>query len=273
MSSFPPKSVLVPTDLSETSMSALRYARVLHERFEAKITVIHAERIEMPPYFTEAQEAALVEAARDARRHAVAEVGRAASAALGFVPDTRIVEGYPSNVVLDTAGSGDYDLLVLGTHGRTGPSRLWLGSVTERVMRASPVPVLAVRAETPALEVERVFCPVSAGDSSERALAYAVTMAESLGAELHVLRAVGEPGFPVADCASVSAAMRSRCDVTEQVIPGNPVEAFVNGARASKADVIVMGGQHPDSLLVELFSTTSDVILRKLAIPLVVVPA
>jgi hypothetical protein len=48
---FPPKNILVPTDMGPASKSALRYARFFHERFGSKVTVLHAEHLELPPYF------------------------------------------------------------------------------------------------------------------------------------------------------------------------------------------------------------------------------
>jgi nucleotide-binding universal stress UspA family protein len=168
---------------------------------------------------------------------------------------------------------GIYDLAILGTHGRRGPSRLWLGSVTERVLRAATLPVLAVRDGVPPAGIERIFCPVTAGGASERALAYAVSVAEKLGAELHVLRAVDGNEAGVAECPGASEAMRARCKVVEKTVRGRPVASFIEGARESRADLVVLGGEHPESLLAEISSTTTDQILRKMATPLLVVPA
>ena len=53
--SFPPRAILVPTDMGTASNSALRYARFFHERFGARVSVLHAEHIELPPYFLSSQ--------------------------------------------------------------------------------------------------------------------------------------------------------------------------------------------------------------------------
>ena len=53
--SFPPQKILVPTDMGTASRSALQYARFLHERFKTAVSVLHAEHIELPPYFSNAQ--------------------------------------------------------------------------------------------------------------------------------------------------------------------------------------------------------------------------
>jgi nucleotide-binding universal stress UspA family protein len=61
------------------------------------------------------------------------------------IADARIVLGNPAAVIVEQAGSGGYDLVVLGTHGRSGLSHALVGSVAEKVVRLSPVPVLTVR--------------------------------------------------------------------------------------------------------------------------------
>lgn len=142
MKLFPPDTILVPTDLSSTSLDALGFARLFHETFGSRIIVLHAEQLEAPPYFTSAQTDALLEASREAREQAVDEVRRAVATRLGFAPDTRVVEGVPSETIVSFCESERTDLVVLGTHGRRGVSRLWLGSVTERVLRTSRCPVL-----------------------------------------------------------------------------------------------------------------------------------
>jgi nucleotide-binding universal stress UspA family protein len=57
-----------------------------------------------------------------------------------------VVPGYPEDVILNYARSAKYDLVVIGTHGRSGFQRLWIGSVAERISRNSPIPVVLVRA-------------------------------------------------------------------------------------------------------------------------------
>lgn len=59
--------------------------------------------------------------------------------------NTRVLEGYPSSALLDVAKDTTADLIVMGSHGRTGLKRLWLGSVAESVVREARIPVLIVR--------------------------------------------------------------------------------------------------------------------------------
>lgn len=77
--------------------------------------------------------------------NAVASIGGAASRA-GLDAETEIREGTPADEILAYVDEHDVDLVVMGTHGRTGPERAVLGSTTERVLRRADVPVLVVRA-------------------------------------------------------------------------------------------------------------------------------
>lgn len=84
--------------------------------------------------------ATLNEGARQIEREAIAKYPDS-----GITIDTRILEGYPSACLLDVAKETGADLIVMGSHGRTGLKRLWLGSVAEAVVREAATPVLIVR--------------------------------------------------------------------------------------------------------------------------------
>jgi nucleotide-binding universal stress UspA family protein len=66
-------------------------------------------------------------------------------AASGVAIETKVLEGYPSSALLDVAKNKKADLIVMGSHGRTGLKRLWLGSIAESVVREATIPILIVR--------------------------------------------------------------------------------------------------------------------------------
>lgn len=70
-------------------------------------------------------------------------------AASGVSIDTQVLEGYPAYALLDVAKKKSADLIVMGSHGRTGLKRLWLGSVAESVVQEATIPVLIVRGMAP----------------------------------------------------------------------------------------------------------------------------
>jgi nucleotide-binding universal stress UspA family protein len=84
--------------------------------------------------------ATLNEDARQIESEAVAKYADS-----GVAMDTQVLEGYPSSALLNVAKDTTADLIVMGSHGRTGLKRLWLGSVAESVVREATIPVLIVR--------------------------------------------------------------------------------------------------------------------------------
>lgn len=147
---MPFKNILVPTDLSETSLRAVRRSIEMAHASGGTITLMHVGILPhvystdmgfaqpVGPLFVQASE----QAARE-QRHMLERMARQE------IPESighRILvrEGYPPQEILDQIASGGHDLVVMGTHGRTGLKRALLGSVAERVIRESPVPVLVV---------------------------------------------------------------------------------------------------------------------------------
>lgn len=143
--------VLVPVDFSACSWAALRKASELTRRTGGTLDVIHAWQLPafVPPESVVGSVGAMGEPLVDlmqanAERAMRELVERARSEGIE-IADARIVLGNPAGVIVEHARAGGYDLLALGTHGRSGLSHALVGSVAEKVVRLSPVPVLTVR--------------------------------------------------------------------------------------------------------------------------------
>ena len=100
---------------------------------------------------------------------------------------TRLVEGDVAGAIVDTALSEQVDLIVMSTHGYSGLTRWVLGSVTEKVLRSAPCPVLAVRA---ARHPQKVLITLDGSPLSERAIEPGLAVAQSLNAAVTLLRVV-----------------------------------------------------------------------------------
>lgn len=144
--SCPPKTIVAAVDFEGASARAVTLAGFIAAAGSGSLRVIHAERFEPPPYFTLEQIVRLEEERREASQAVAAELERFVAAATEWPAEVAVVDGAPVEVVL--AASAGADLIVLGTHGRRGPSRWWLGSVAERIVRGAHVPVLVTRADT-----------------------------------------------------------------------------------------------------------------------------
>lgn len=143
----PFKKILVPTDYSRHSAEAIRCAADIARRYEASITLVYVFEpvtyalpeghvLQSPPQLQEMQSAfeqRLLQATADAKAAGATQV------------DAKVLTGPVASELSDFAQQGGYDLIVMGTHGRTGLRHLVLGSVAEKVVRSAPCAVLTVR--------------------------------------------------------------------------------------------------------------------------------
>jgi universal stress protein A len=140
------RKILVPVDFSEHSREALRYACDLAGRYGAALTLLHV--LELPPRTAGPDGYLLFEAeAGDALREPLEQQLHLLQQELtagGTTSDARLIPGRPASEIVRAAAEGGYDLVVMGTHGRTGLGRALLGSVAERVVRRARCPVLTV---------------------------------------------------------------------------------------------------------------------------------
>lgn len=145
--------ILVPIDFSDPSRAALEHALVLAKAFGATVELLHIWEIpgyvrpDLTVWVGDVSGSFSEHARRDATErmnHLVEEYGLADRDDVV----TRIACGTPYASILTALEDSSYDLVVMGTHGRTGLSHMLLGSVAERVVRHAPCPVLTVRAKT-----------------------------------------------------------------------------------------------------------------------------
>ena len=142
----PFKKILVPTDFSVHSAEALRYAADLSKRYEGSLLLLHVYQpvaYALPDgyvLYTEKQFAAMMSEFENQLEKAKAD----ALAAGATRVETRMFHGVASTDIVGLAGREDFDLIVMGTHGRTGVKHVLVGSVAERVVRKAPCPVLTV---------------------------------------------------------------------------------------------------------------------------------
>jgi nucleotide-binding universal stress UspA family protein len=135
------KHILVPTDFSEPSERAMKLAIEIAQTFDARITLLHVWSIPNVGY-AEALSWPIDAMEREARK--ALENARVSVVKQHVATDALLREGKTFFLIIDAVKELDVDLIVIGTHGRRGLPRLVLGSVAEKVVRASPVPVLTV---------------------------------------------------------------------------------------------------------------------------------
>jgi len=297
------KQILHPTDLSDASMNALRHAAALARWYDARLTVLHVvpslDPIEVPPTRIAGAEQILFPPSRDLLLGQMQEA--LGTEYLNGVDAQMSVEaGDTAAVIVDQALSTTAELVVMGTHGRGGFDRLIFGSVTEKVLRQSPCPVLAVPPHTPeaaATDVtfERILCPVDFSPASLQALGFALDLARQangLVSVLHVIEwlAEEEPRISAHYNASefrqhliddartkldelLVSESRTWCEVEGLVAAGRAHRQVLHFAEEKKADLIVIGAQGRGGTDLTLFGSTTHQVLRNAACPVLVVRA
>ena len=236
------KTVLAAVDLSELSGHALRYAALVARCTSSPLTAVYSNWFEAPPYFTSSQLQELKQAFRNSIRQAETSLKRFALPITGEAAvDFRVVDDTPAEAILKTAEAVEAGLIVMGTHGRTGYNRWLLGSVAERVLRESPVPVLTVRSAPPE-RLGRILVPVEDTEISRHALETAVGLAACSGAEITVFH-VGGSSHPIANlCAWVPATVRAQCQIRELTKEdGDAASGVIELAASGAYDLIVLG--------------------------------
>lgn len=144
------RRILVPTDFSEHSRRALEQALVLAEKMGASIDLLHVWE---PPWSVNADAVTMMagSATTTAETTGLAQAGRDLHAWVeqygkgSVTVRPHVEQGPPPDTLLRVIEEGKYDLVVMGTHGRTGLARLVLGSVAQKVAARAPCPVLTVR--------------------------------------------------------------------------------------------------------------------------------
>lgn len=142
--------ILVPVDYSDHSRSVVLYALGLAARLGAGVTIAHVWETQpkVPPHVKvttpEGRTATIAELIKEEAETAMEQFLKTLGLPPDEVPPHEILSGAAADAIVKDAQRGGYDMIVMGTQGRTGLGRLVLGSVAERVLRTSPLPVIAV---------------------------------------------------------------------------------------------------------------------------------
>lgn len=282
MSEFAPRSILCPVDLSSASPTVLRWARLFAETYHANVEVLHADWLEYPPYFLPSQTEELVAEARKHRAALDKILAKLAQDSLGPIAhrNITILEGHPIEAILKYAEEHHPDLIVMGSHGRSGVARMRLGSVAENVMRQAAVPTLVVRTfadKSAPPSISRVLCPVNFTEHGFRSLELSAEVAARFGAELVVMHSVEQEYADLEEtqdrlCQWVPEAVRRHCHVREAVRHGSPAEQILMAARDRTVDLIVLSAQHRPFLEFTTLGTTTERVMRHADSPVLVLP-
>jgi nucleotide-binding universal stress UspA family protein len=253
------KRILLASDFSDCAKLAEAYARLLAKACAAKLEILHVLNLQpgMDPELT-VNRLYLEQLRKETDRELAEALARAAAA--GVAAAGHQLPGLAGQRIAGLARDIDADLVVLGTHGRTGLGRLFLGSTAEEVVKTAPCPVLTVRLAADPPSIRHVLVPVDFSDYSLEALEYAVQVAKLFGAAVTLLHVL-EPASYGLDLTLSHAAderkMRQRLEgrladfaalltahglsARHAIDAGAPGESIVAWAQEQRCDLIVMG--------------------------------
>jgi nucleotide-binding universal stress UspA family protein len=184
------RKILCPTDFSAGSQQALRVAARLANESKSELVIAHSWHVPDIAFAEFTFPGDLIrELAEDAQRGLAAVVQEAKSFGVERVTST-LTQGWPWKDLVDIVEKDDaFDLIVIGTHGRTGLRRVMLGSVAEKVIRHASCSVLAVRPDTGLKPFVHALCPTDFSASANAAVELASKVVPANGSItlLHVL--------------------------------------------------------------------------------------
>jgi nucleotide-binding universal stress UspA family protein len=264
------KNVLFTTDFSEASTNALPYAAALAREFGGRVFVCYI--VTPAALAIGAPEAApyLYQAEMETAKKELAELVR--SPWLDSVdPKPVMLSGIFGDELKNAIKANDVDLVVAGTHGRTGFRRLVLGSGAEEICRVSSRPVLTIGPDTPGcsnIDFKTILYPTDLSDESLQALPYATAIAQKYGSRLLFLHVLPRELGQNPDSPQLEEPLRRRMKQlvenslgtikTEFLIEtGETVEMILTVAREQSADLIAMGIRNAFAPGVQLRSSIS----------------
>ncbi len=296
-------NILVPTDFSTYANYALKYAIALAKQFSGTIHFAHVlDRAALAGvrgnemWLAESESHALIDSMREHATSRMAHLKQIADDE-GVKSETHVVLGNPTEEILRIAEQTDSTLIVMATHGRSGVEHLVFGSVAEKIVRQSPVPVLSVKHPEHefvkeydlTLEIKRVLFPTDFSPFSDKALPFAISFAKEFDATLVIFHATEVP-IVLPEVVPDSAIqlgpqmedesrqlVQKMCDnitdvkVEGEVRIGTPFREIASYAEKIGADLIVVPTHGRSGLSHVLFGSVAEKVVRVAKCPVLTI--
>ncbi len=283
------RRILLATDFSRCAIQAEKLASLVGLTYGATVDVVHVSEL-YPGVYAAVQE----DEETDGR---LAEtVQRLRSPTVSVTGHQRT--GMPSVQICEVAMEYRADVIVMGTHGRTGLDHVLLGSTAERVITMAPCPVLAIRAPNASatrqdqapITFKQIVVPIDFSDCSLDALEHGIRLAKGFGADLTLLHVL-EPALYDDDGTLRQAKEQRRLDerIDPQLAPyvhaiqaagvsvraavrgGIPEDSILEFVRTSGSDLIVMGTHGRRGIAHVMRGSVAEALLRRSICPMFVV--
>jgi nucleotide-binding universal stress UspA family protein len=280
--------ILCPVDFFPASEKAVHYAAGMAAIYGAKIHLLHAVMPVIPvayefPMDTSAITKSMKEASSLEMRKLAAKLKTR-----GVKAETDIRIGTVHDVIGRAISRIKPELIAMGTHGRTGIDRWFLGSVTEWLMRHSPVPVLALSAKERLREpaFRRILVTTDFSEGTADALDFALSIAQENESHVTLLHVVNDVGMDVSTKyrdsiingvetkleSFIPDDVRDWCEIRVKVEVGHPYRVIERILEKEKPDLIVMNIHGKGMLDRALLGSTAERVVRSAKCPVLLIP-
>ena len=249
------ENILFATDFSPAAAHAIHFVKALARHFQSKLVVLHVKPPVVNPMTQPATWPAVVEAAKAADERHREELRETFA---GINAELLLEEGEIQSNLEKALEKYDTDLVIIGTRGRTGLSKMLLGSVAEEIFRTVPCPVVTVGPHSDSFRanIRDILFATDFASEAPAAAAYAISLAQEFQARLTMLHVVpeGKPG----ELVSWSDVRDSSKQLLRKLVPdeaelwckpeyfverGNAAERILDLANLREVDLIVLGAQ------------------------------
>lgn len=259
------KKILVPLDFSEYSFKALEFALELSLKFNVELTILHVIALFQDDIDEEERMVQYEEWIKKQEEDTRSQMNssRIKASQHGTQVNSAIIRGISvADTIIEYLDVNPVDLVTIGTHGRTGLKHLFLGSVAEKIVRLSPVPVLTVHRSIQKFQINKLLVPIDFSPYSQESTDFAVSLAKEFDAEidfLHVIEQDVHPSFYASGIESIFQIDKNLKDrviknmkefIAEQIHPDLKVNFIVCEGKAHKQIVNISEEKASDLIII-----------------------
>ena len=286
------QNILVPIDFSEFSSNVLNYAIGLAEKFHSKLILLHAVVLFEDDVNEEQRLQEYEEWVRKREKNINAHMKKNELRVnqKGISVDSVILRSISAaDAILEYLNDHSCDLIIMGTHGRTGLKHIFLGSVAEKIVRLSPIPVLSVHRSVQDFRIENIIAPIDFSIYSKNAADYAISIAENFKAQVNFIHVIEKEIHPSFYASGVESIFQIDTGLQDRVIQnmqgfleeqlnsdikprfmvkeGRAHREIVEYAKEEKADLIVISTHGLTGLEYLLLGSTTEKVVRWASCP------
>jgi nucleotide-binding universal stress UspA family protein len=213
--------ILIPTDFSPFSQKALDYGLFLAEKFCSHVTLFHAmvlfrEDVNEEAHLHDLEKVAVK---KEKERNKLLELHRKKGEACGVTIQSRMVRGFSAaDTILECIGEDNFDLIVMGTHGSAGIKKWMSGSVAERIVRLSPIPVLTIHKDFQKTSIKKILVPVDFSSYSKTAVEHGIALANIFHAGLEFMHSVEQEAHIAFHTIGLESILTEQTELADPVL-------------------------------------------------------